>query len=101
MLRWHRESVILEREDVALDGFSDVLDSGFACVALRDAAWKAGTLGNPRPILAAIEEDLSHVQTIPRRRGPGASCLSQGAGSTSSGCRRFAMIGAQAGLNGQ
>lgn len=70
MLRWHRESVILEREDVALDGFSDVLDSGFACVALRDAAWKAGALGNPEPVLAGIEEDLSHLQRITLRRGP-------------------------------
>ena len=69
MLRWHRESIILEREDVALDGFADVLDSGFACVALRDAAWKAGALGNPEPIPVGIEEDLSHVQRIPLGRG--------------------------------
>lgn len=69
MLRWHRESVILEREDVALDGFADVLDGGFPCVALRDTAWKAGALGNPEPVLAGIEEDLSHVQRIPLRRG--------------------------------
>lgn len=52
MLRGHRESVILEREDVSVDGFADVLDGGFARVALRDAAWKAGALGNPKPVLA-------------------------------------------------
>lgn len=69
MLRWHRESVILEREGIAFDGFADVLDSGFACVALRDAAWKAGALGNPEPVLAGIEEDLSHGKRIPLRRG--------------------------------
>ena len=69
MLRRHRKSIIFEREDITLDGFTDVLDSGFACVALRDAAWKAGALGNPEPILAGIEEDLSHLARIPLRRG--------------------------------
>ena len=76
MLRWHRESVILEREDVALDGFSDVLDSGFACVALRDAAWKAGALGNPEPVLAWVEKDLSHAQAR-RRATSSSSCSSE------------------------
>ena len=41
MLRGRRESIILERTDVALDGFADVLDGGFASVALRHAARKA------------------------------------------------------------
>lgn len=71
MLRWHRQSVILEGEDIALDGFADVLDRGFASVALRDAARKAGALGNPEPVLARIEEDLSHAERIPLRRGGG------------------------------
>jgi hypothetical protein len=68
MLRGHGESVILERKDVSVDGFADVPDGSLARVALRDAAWKAGALGNPKPVLAGIEEDLSHVQRIPRRR---------------------------------
>lgn len=60
MLRWHRQSIIREREDIAFDGFADVLNSGFASVALRHAARKAWALGNPEPVLAGIEEDLSH-----------------------------------------
>ena len=36
-----RVSIILEREDVALDGFAHVLDRGFASVALGHAARKA------------------------------------------------------------
>ena len=80
MLRWHRESIILKREDVALDGFADVLDPGFACVALRDAAWKAGALGNPEPVLAGVEEDLSHAQRIRLRRGGCGGCRRPGGG---------------------
>ena len=54
MLRGHRESIILEREDVALDGFADVLDRGLASVALGHAARKAQALGNPEPVLPQV-----------------------------------------------
>ena len=40
-LGWHRESIILEREDVALDAFADALDRCFASFALRHAAREA------------------------------------------------------------
>lgn len=65
MLRRHRQSVVRQREHVSVDGFADIPDGGFARVALRDAAWKARAFGNPEPVLAGIEEDLSHVQKIP------------------------------------
>ncbi len=65
MLLGHAESIIAEREHIALDGFADVLDRGFASIALRHAARKAQALDNPEPVLAGIEKDLSQAQGIP------------------------------------
>lgn len=65
MLLGRGESIVPERQHVALDRFADVLYRGFASVALRHAARKAQALGNPEPVLARIEKDLSQAQRIP------------------------------------
>jgi len=68
MLRRYRQPVILKREHVALDGLANVLDCGFTSVALRHAARQAWALGDPKPVLAGIEEYLSHGERILRGR---------------------------------
>jgi len=65
MLLWHRETIFMEREDVALNCFANVGDGGFSRFTLRDTAWKTGALGNPEAILTWMNEYLPHGTRIP------------------------------------
>jgi hypothetical protein len=54
------EFVLLKGSNIAPDGFSDVGNRHLFGMALTDAAGQAGALGDPIPIFARVNDDLSH-----------------------------------------
>lgn len=62
MLLWHRKTVFLEGEDVALDRLADVRDGSLAGLPLRNAPWKAWALRHPKAIFTGINDCLTHKQ---------------------------------------
>ncbi len=65
MLLWYRKTVLLKGENVALDGFPDVLDGSLPALALRNAARKTRALCHPEAIFTGINDYLSHGSRIP------------------------------------
>ena len=51
-------------EDIALDGFTDVLHCLLFVFSLADATGQTGTLYNPIAVFAGIEDDLSHKKYL-------------------------------------
>jgi len=56
----NRQTVVLQRRNIAFDCFFYVGDCLLLACALRYASGKAGALGYPKTILAAINQDLTH-----------------------------------------
>lgn len=70
MLLGNRQLIVLKREDVAFDRLADILDGLLPALALRNASRKTRALGDPKTVLARINNDLSHTHKATRPQWP-------------------------------
>jgi hypothetical protein len=61
----NRQVVGFQGADVSLDGFLNVGKRGILRFALGDTAGQAGTLGDPKAVFPAIDQNLSHTFILP------------------------------------
>ena len=70
MLLGNRQLIVLKCEDVALDCLADVSDGLLPALTLRNASRETWALGDPKTVLARINNYLSHSYKTTRRLWP-------------------------------
>jgi hypothetical protein len=56
--------ILLKGRDIAVDCFTNVGNSFLPGAASANATRKTGTFGNPVPVLARVDDDLTQVRPL-------------------------------------
>ncbi len=70
MLLGNRQLIVLKRQNVGFDRLADILDGLFPALTLRNASRETRALGDPKTVLARINNYLSHIPKATRHRWP-------------------------------
>ena len=71
MIGRNDEPIFLQRQDITLYGFANILNGLFFCFSLADTSGKTRTFCDPVANLTGIEDHLSHRTYLSRKSTTG------------------------------